>query len=124
MKRLLFGFKHHMIPVPWSLFTRLAPRDAAKTTRASGRLDDEQRRVHHFVVRELPRFAKPMGPDYVARMLGMTADRVGAIMDELEHRKLFLFRPGGRDVVWAYPVTVEPTPHRVTFSSGESIWAA
>ena len=124
MKRLLFGFKHHMIPVPWGLFTRLAPRNVAKTTRALSRLDDEQRRVHHFVVRELPGFAKPMGPDYVARMLGMPADRVGAIMDELEHRKLFLFRPGGRDVVWAYPVTVEPTPHRVTFSSGESIWAA
>jgi hypothetical protein len=120
MKRLLFGFKHHMIPMPWGLFTRLATRKVAKNVR----LDDEQRRVHHFVVRELPRFAKPMGPDYVARMLGMTADRVGAIMDELEQRKLFLFRPGGRDVVWAYPVTVEPTPHRVTFSSGESIWAA
>jgi hypothetical protein len=124
MKHLLFGFKHHMIPVPWGLFTRLAARKAAKTGRASGRLDDEHRRVHHFVVRELPGLARPMGPDYVARMLGMEIGRVVAIMDELEHRKMFLYRPGGRDVVWAYPVTVEPTPHRVTFSSGESIWAA
>jgi hypothetical protein len=124
MKRLLFGFKRHMIPIPWGLFTRMAPRDIAKNSRAFGRLDDEHRRVHHFVVRELPGLAGPMGPDYVARMLGMETDRVVAIMDELEHRKLFLYRPGGRDVVWAYPVTVEPTPHRVTNSCGESTWAA
>jgi hypothetical protein len=121
MERLLFGFRHHMIPIPWSLFMRLAPRDAAKN---SQHLDDDHRRVHHFVVRELPGFGRPMGPDYVARELGMETDQVAAIMDELEQRKLFLFRPGGRDVVWAYPVTVEPTPHRVTFSSGESIFAA
>ena len=124
MERLLFGFKHHMIPIPWGLFVLMAPREAAKSSRALGRLDEEHRRVHHFVVRELPGLAKPMGPDHVAHVLGMETGRVVAIMDELEHRKLFLYRPGGRDVVWAYPVTVEPTPHRVTFSSGESIWAA
>ena len=42
----------------------------------------------------------------------------------LERRLIFLFRPGGRDVVWAYPITVEQTPHRMTFSSGERLWAA
>ncbi|HNW28852.1 MAG TPA: hypothetical protein PKN50_10280 [Spirochaetota bacterium] len=124
MKRLLFGFKHHMLPVPWILFRRMAPAEAAKNRRAFGRLDEDQRRVHHFVVRELPGFARPMGPDYVARALDMGLSRVDEIMDELERRKLFLYRPGGRDVEWAYPVTVVPTPHRVEFSSGEAIWAA
>jgi hypothetical protein len=124
MKRLLFGYKRHMIPVPWSLFRKLAPREAAKSRRAYGNLDDDHRRVHHFVVRELPVLAGPMGPDLVAHRLDMDIDRVSAIMDELERRKLFLYRPGGRNVEWAYPVTVVPTPHRVEFSTGESIYAA
>lgn len=124
MKRLLFGYKHHMLPVPWRLFRRMASIEAKKNRRTFGCLDDDQRRVHHFVVRELPGLARPMGPDFVARKLEMDIMRVEAIMDELERRKLFLYRPGGRDVEWAYPVTVVRTPHRVEFSSGEAIWAA
>ncbi len=124
MKRLLFGYKRHILPVPWGLFRKMASAKAGKNRRAFGRLDDEHRMVHHFVVRELPGFARPMGPEYVAGMLGMDLGRVETIMDNLERRKVFLYRPGGRDVEWAYPVTVVPTPHRVEFSTGETIWAA
>jgi hypothetical protein len=124
MKRLLFGYKRHMLPVPWSLFRKMASMETAKSRRTFGHLDDNQRRVHHFVVRELPELAEPMGPDFVARRLEMDINLVESIMDELERRKLFLYRPGGRDVEWAYPVTVVPTPHRVEFSTGESIFAA
>lgn len=124
MKRLLFGYKRHMIPVPWTLFKKLASLETEKSRRAFGNLDDDHRRVHHFVVRELPVLARPMGPDWVARRLNMDIGRVSEIMDALELRKLFLYRPGGRDVEWAYPVTVVPTPHRVEFSTGESIYAA
>jgi hypothetical protein len=65
-----------------------------------------------------------MPPEYIARELGLEESRVTEILDELERRLIFLFRPGGRDVVWAYPVTAEPTPHRVAFSSGERVFAA
>jgi len=36
----------------------------------------------------------------------------------------FLYRNVAGNVVWAYPVTVEQTPHRVIFNTGESIYAA
>jgi hypothetical protein len=36
----------------------------------------------------------------------------------------FLYRGGGESVTWAYPVTVDRTPHRVAFSSGEQTYAA
>jgi hypothetical protein len=36
----------------------------------------------------------------------------------------FLYRGDGRNVDWAYPVTVEQTPHRVTFDNGERFFAA
>ncbi|MBP7736503.1 MAG: hypothetical protein KA369_11065 [Spirochaetes bacterium] len=124
MKRILFGHGRYMVPVPWGLFRIMASKEASKNRVTFGHLDGDQRKVHHFVVRELPGYARPMGPDFVARGLGMDASHVVSIMNELERRKLFLFRPGGRDVEWAYPVTVAPTPHRVEFSTGESIGAA
>jgi hypothetical protein len=124
MRKVLLGFKRHMVPIPWRVFTRVLSREAQKTKRALGGLDDEHRRVHHFAVRELPRLSAPMPPEYIAKGLGLEESRVTQILDELERRLIFLFRPGGRDVVWAYPVTAEPTPHRVTFSSGERIFAA
>jgi hypothetical protein len=65
-----------------------------------------------------------MPPEFISARLKMEEGRVIEILDELERRLIFLFRPGGRDVVWAYPVTAEPTPHKLTFSSGERLWAA
>ena len=124
MNRVLLGFKRRMVPIPWYVFTRVLLRGAAKTKRVLGALDDEHRRVHHFVVKKLPALAKPMPPDFIAQGLELEQQRIIQILDELERRLIFLFRPGGRDVVWAYPMTVEQTPHRVTFSSGERLWAA
>jgi hypothetical protein len=124
MRRVLLGFKRHMVPIPWALFTRLVRRNLGKTERALGGLDEDHRRVHHFVVKNLPGLARPMPPDFIADRLGLSNAQVVRILDELERRLIFLFRPGGREVVWAYPVTVEPTPHRLVFSSGEKLWAA
>jgi hypothetical protein len=36
----------------------------------------------------------------------------------------FVFRNGQGAVVWAYPVTVERTPHHLVFGSGEQVYAA
>ena len=124
MRRVLLGFKRHMVPIPWALFTRLVRRKLGKTAKTFGGLDEDHRRVHHFVVKNLPGLAKPMPPDFIADRLGLSISQVVRILDELERRLIFLFRPGGREVVWAYPITVEPTPHRVAFSSGERLWAA
>ncbi|MCP4205236.1 MAG: hypothetical protein GY769_25275 [bacterium] len=124
MSKVLLGFKRYMVPIPWFVFTRGLQRDAQKSKRVLGGLDEEHRSVHHFVVRELPRLAAPMPPEYIADGLALEESRVIEILDELERRLIFIFRPGGREVVWAYPVTVEPTPHKVAFSSGERLWAA
>ena len=124
MGRVLLGFKHKMVPIPWFLFTKILRRGANKTKRILGGLDDDHRLVHHFVVKMLPSLARPMPPDFIAEGLNMNEARVIQILDELERRLIFLFRPGGRDIVWAYPITAEPTPHRLAFSSGERLWAA
>ena len=124
MRRVILGFKRCMVPIPWILFARTMRRGAKKTKRVLGGLDEDHRRVHHFVVKNLPSLARPMPPTFIADRLKLDETRVIQILDELERRLIFLFRPGGRDVVWAYPITAEPTPHKLAFSSGEKLWAA
>jgi hypothetical protein len=124
MRSVLLGFKHRMVPISWFLFIRILRHETKKTKRVLGGLDDEHRHIHHFVVKSLPGLARPMPPDYISDHLKMDKTRVIQILDELERRLIFLFRPGGRDVVWAYPITAEPTPHKLAFSSGERLWAA
>jgi hypothetical protein len=80
--------------------------------------------VRYFVVRELPRRGAPIRPGEIAAALGMPEELVVAILEELEHKLFFLVRDGSGAVAWAYPVTVEPTPHQLAFSSGERLYAA
>ena len=124
MEKVLLGFKRSILPISWWLFRRIIALEVGKTKRKLGGLSDEMRRLHHFVVRELPRYGRPMPPEFISTGLKWDVNRVVEILDDLERRLIFLFRPGGREVVWAYPVTAEPTQHRIDFSSGEKFWAA
>lgn len=84
----------------------------------------EHQRIRDFVVREMPYFNRPLPPELIATNLQMPLERVNFILDELESHKSFLFRNSAGEVTWAYPVTVDKTPHQVTFSSGEKLYAA
>jgi hypothetical protein len=87
-------------------------------------MTDEHHRVRNFVVRELPRAGSPLTPEWIAGSLNLAVARVEAILDELERHMTFLFRNEAGAVAWAYPVTVDPTPHRIRFGTGESLYAA
>jgi hypothetical protein len=87
-------------------------------------MSEEHHLVRDFTVRELPRTGKPIPPERIAQALGLPPAHVVALLDELEKGMTFLFRNEEGAVTWAYPVTVDPTPHRVTFSSGEGVYAA
>jgi hypothetical protein len=117
--RLLLGWWRAMIPIP--------PMVWHKQVRGDARLDfmsEEHHNVRNHVVRELPREGKPLSPESIAQALHLPPVRVTGILDELEQHMTFLFRNERGEVVWAYPVTVEPTPHHVTFSTGEQVYAA
>ena len=85
-------------------------------------------RTHHLVrdtvVTELPRYRAPLPPALIADKTALTVSEVEPILAELEAKLFFLTRNATGAVSWAYPVTVEPTPHRLQFSTGESIYAA
>jgi hypothetical protein len=84
----------------------------------------DHHRVRDFVVLELPRRGTPLRPELITASLDLSPERTAAILDELEEHMTFLYRNEEGDVSWAYPVTAEPTSHRVFFSSGEQIYAA
>ena len=75
-------------------------------------------------MREIPRRREPIAPEVFAAELALSVDEVRQILDELERRMTFLCRRGGEDVVWAYPVTAEETPHQVRIDGGEAFSAA
>ncbi len=85
-------------------------------------------RAHHqirsFVVKEMVNTQQPIEPEFVAEKLNMPLERVNFILEELERKLFFLVRNAQGSVAWAYPVTVETTPHRLTFSSGERLYGA
>jgi len=112
-----------MVPVPECLFRKMVKRDAGRLAERPT-LKPDERRVQHFAVREIPRRREAIAPEIFAAELDLPLDQVSLILDELERRMTFLCRRGGEDVVWAYPVTAEETPHQVRMDGGAAFSAA
>ncbi len=124
--RIMLGLWKYMLSVPAFLLNpeKQFARQKVRFEAAMGFMTDDHRRVHHFTVRELPRVARPLTPEFISQSLGLPRDHVVRLLTDLEQHMTFLFRNENGEVTWAYPVTVETTPHHLTFSSGEQIYAA
>ena len=122
--KLMLGLWRYMLKVPPSLWEKQISKAEEKFQTENSFMTEKHRLVHHFVVRELPYTGKPLSPEYIAGELTLPVTRVKTILDDLEKRMIFLFRNKKGEVVWAYPVTVDKTPHHLTFSTGEKLYAA
>lgn len=81
--------------------------------------------VRYFAVRQLPRNnGRPLTPEQIAKACSLPVERARAITEELETHLFFLVRDGRGDVSWAFPVTVDQTPHALTFNLGERLFGA
>ena len=78
----------------------------------------------NFVVRELPRTGKPIPPELISDELNLPLSKITEILDDLEKNLFFLVRNEQGEISWAFPVTADKTPHRLTFSTGERLNAA
>ena len=118
---LLLGTWRIMISIPPELWHK----QLAKETQSDlAFMTPDHQLVRDFVVREMPRLNQPISPETIAAGVHLPIERVRSLLDDLEHAMTFLFRNPSGAVAWAYPVTVEETPHQVTFSSGEKLYAA
>ena len=121
---LLKGLWRLMIPVPGPLWESRVASARRHIQQSLGFMGEDHHAVRNCVVRELPNEGRPISPALISERLELPLDRVNAVLQELEEHKTFLFRNDDGHVAWAYPVTVDETPHRVTFSSGETLHAA
>ena len=106
------AWKQELAQVPQHSHSRLSFMTAA------------HHRVRYFVVKELASTQKPIEPGFISEQLKMPLQQVNSIVDELEQKLFFLVRNERGAVAWAYPVTVEPTPHKLSFASGERLYGA
>jgi hypothetical protein len=117
--KLLLGVWRYLVPIPRPIWQSQVRGDAEL-----GFMSEEHHRVRDFAVLEIPRVGEPLAPEFIAQELDLSRPQVVSILDDLEAHMTFLFRNEQGAVTWAYPVTVDQTPHRITFSSGEQVYAA
>ena len=121
---LLLGISRFLFPIPSPIWQNEVAQSAKQNQARLAFMTPDHHRIRNLVVRELPRVGTPLVPDWIAHQVNLPLERVIEILSELEKHLTFLFRNADGAVVWAYPVTVEKTPHRVTLSTGERIYAA
>lgn len=117
--QLLLGLWRCVLPIPPQIWQRVVKGDSNLDFMSA-----DHHRVRNLVVEALPRVGKPLTPEWISDELDVSLPVVLDILNELESNMTFLFRNGAGAVTWAYPVTVDQTPHHVLFSSGEQIYAA
>ena len=123
-KNLIFGFWKHLIPIPRRVWQEQVAHGAKRAATALAFMSPDHHKVRDFVVLELPKTGAPLSPETIASRVALPLLRTRRYRTELEKHLTFLFRNEQGAVAWAYPVTVEPTPHRLTFSTGEQVYAA
>lgn len=110
--------------VPAFVWQRVVAREARGVGRVMASLEPEERRVRQWVVTALGDRGQPLEPQSIAAALSLPEESVHRALDRLEKKKLFVVRNDRGAVSWAYPVTVDSTPHHLSFESGERMNAA
>lgn len=121
---LLIRRNRRMFRVPAAVWKRNIRSDARQSAARLDFMGPVHHQVRNYVVGELPRAGHPLNQDTIAAALGLEPSEIGEILDELEAHLTFLYRSDGHNVDWAYPVTKEQTPHKVTFDNGERFFGA
>jgi hypothetical protein len=85
----------------------------------------DHRNLRYAAVRLLPKNeGRPLSVAQLSRATSLSESRVVELLDDLQRHLFFLVRNADGDVSWAFPVTTDATPHRLTFTSGERLWGA
>ena len=122
--KVYMGFGGFMMRIP-PLLSEKGARKGEKGAKANAAsLSNEERRVHHFIVKKMAVVKAPITAELIAGELGMPKDQVIEIINKLENLKTFIYRDDGKGINWAYPLSLENTGFRITASSGEQIFAA
>lgn len=113
-----------MLRLPAAIGRRRVATVAAKATAIMSELTEEHRGLHRFVVAELPRAGAPLTIERLAEQRSLPPATIKQLLDDLGDKKALIGRDDSGAVVWAFPMTVAQTPHHLSFTSGERLYAA
>jgi len=123
-KKILLGRDRQIVEIPLATWEQHLTQVPQNSQARLNFMTDAHHQIRYFVVREMVSRQKPVEPEFISEKLNMPLERVKAILEELERKLFFLVRNEQGSVAWAYPVTVETTPHRLNFRSGERLYGA
>jgi hypothetical protein len=122
--KILLGRDQVMLEIPQTLWKQHLAQAPQHSQARLSFMTEAHHQVRYFVVRELVNRQKPLEAEFISERLRLPLEQVSGILEELERKLFFLVRNTQGAVAWAYPVTVEPTPHRLHFSTGEKLYGA
>ena len=123
-RKMYIGIGKFMVPVPLVISNRGLEKGVSGAKAKARLLSEEERRVHHFVVKKMAVAKEPITAELISQELGISLEKVEKIIDKLEGLKTFVYRRDGKGINWAYPLSLENTSHRMTASTGEEFSAA
>ena len=121
---IFLGLGKLFIPIPGFLWRRMFTKNARGAEDNLAFMSPYHHAVRDFVVKYLPEVNEPISAATISESLDMRLEDVEQIIDDLEQGMTFLYRGRFEGVTWAYPVTIDSTPHRLVFDSGEKTFAA
>ena len=123
-KKILLGKGRQLVELPQTTWEQYLTQIPLHGQARLNFMTSAHHQIRYFVVKELVSRQQPVEPEAISEKLEMPLEQVKNILDELERKLFFLVRNEHGAVAWAYPVTVETTPHRLIFNSVERLYGA
>ena len=123
-EKVLLGRDREIVEIPWATWKQDLAHIPQHSQARLSFMTDAHHQIRYFVVKEIVLRQKPIEPELISDELDIPLERVNFLLEELERKLFFLVRNEKGAVAWAYPVTVETTPHKLSFASGERLFGA
>src|SRR5712691_3528991 len=122
---ILIGRQARILEVPAENWRKHLAYARQHSSTRLGFMTLDHHRVRNFAVSELPRNnGRPLRAEDISDRLQLPLSTVKALLEDLQKHLFFLVLNPAGEVSWAFPATVEKTPHHLYFSGGERIFAA
>ena len=123
-RKMYMGIWRFMFPLPLAISSKGVKRSVSDAKTKADLLSKEERKVHHFIVKQMAIAKEPITTEFIEKKLNISFNRVKDIVENLEAMKTFCYRYDSQGINWAYPLAFEDTGHKITVSTGEQFFAA
>jgi hypothetical protein len=122
--KILVGRDQNILEIPEATWKQHLTQVPQHSQSRLSFMTDAHHQIRYFVVKEMVNRQKPIEAEFISQKLNISLEQVNVILGELQEKLFFLVRNEQEAVIWAYPVTVETTPHKLIFASGERLYGA